>query len=150
MLSIKFNYAALFLKLVQSWFHLSARSFDPYFDTLLLAFSAFGCFIFLPYGCETFLILWNRKSMVFVLRMPFIVVYWYPTQCFLVFLIVGVFVPIIAMTKSIGCIWKFFRLVAFSCVYLSWSSFNHKLKLLSGWRSLPYFAPNIVKSSYVS
>ena len=38
------------------------------------------------------------------LRLPFIAVYWYLTQCFAVFLIVEVFTLIIVMRKAIACI----------------------------------------------
>ena len=119
-LLIKFNRAAPFflLKLLQSWFHPSASSV---------------------------LILRNLKRG-FALRLPFIAVYWYPTQSFAVFLIVKVFTLIIVMTKTIACIWKFFRLVVFSCLYPSSSSFYPRLKLLSGSQSSPYFVANIIKS----
>ena len=57
MLSVKFNYAAPFslLKLFQSWFHPSARSFDL-LATFLLVLCAFGYLTFLPFVRETFLI----------------------------------------------------------------------------------------------
>ena len=66
MLSVKFNYAAPFslLKLFQSWFHPSARSFDL-LATFLLVFCAFGCLIFFPFVRETFLLLWNVKRGIF-------------------------------------------------------------------------------------
>ena len=62
MLSINFNYAAAFflLKLLQSWFHPLASSFDL-LATFLLVFCAFGYLTFLPFVRETFLILWNIK-----------------------------------------------------------------------------------------
>ena len=126
-LPVKFNYAAPFslLKLFQSWFHPSARSFDL-LATFLLVFCVFGYLTFLPFVRETFLILWNVKCGVFM-RLPFIAVYWYLTQCFAVFLIVEVFTLIIVMSKAIACIWKFFRLVVFSCLYRSWSIFYPEL-----------------------
>ena len=61
------------------------------------------------------------------LRLPFIAVYWYLTQCFALFLIVEVFTLIIVMSKAIACIWKFFRLVVFSMPYRSCSIFYPKL-----------------------
>ena len=127
MLSIKFNYAAPFclLKLFQSWFHPSARSFDL-LATFLLVFCAFGCLIFLPSVRETFLILWNGRAQVF-LQLPFIVVYWYLTQCFALLLIAKVVALINVMSKAIAYIWKFFRLVVFSCLYRSWSIFYREL-----------------------
>ena len=66
MLSVKFNYAAPFslLKLFQSWFHPSARSFDL-LTTFLLVFCVFGYLTFLPFVLETFLILWNVKRGIF-------------------------------------------------------------------------------------
>ena len=66
MLSVKFNYAAPFslLKLFQSWFHPSARSFDL-LATFLLVFCVFGYLTFLPFVLETFLILWNVKRGIF-------------------------------------------------------------------------------------
>ena len=82
MLPVKFNYAAPFslLKLFQSWFHPSARSFDL-LATFLLVFCVFGYLTFLPFVRETFLILWNVKRGIF-LRLLFIAVYWNLTQCF--------------------------------------------------------------------
>ena len=61
------------------------------------------------------------------LQLLFIAVYWYLTQCFAVFLIVEVFILIIVMSKTIACIWNFFRLVVFSCLYRSWSIFCPEL-----------------------
>ena len=121
MLSVKFNYAAPFslLKLFQSWFHPSARSCDL-LATFLLVFCVFGYLTFLPFVRETFLILWNVKHGIF-LRLLFIAVYWNITQCFTVFLIVEVFSLIVVISKAIACIWKFFGLVVFSCLYRSWS-----------------------------
>ena len=49
------------------------------------------------------------------------------TQCFALLLIVEVFTLIIAMSKATACIWKFFRLVVFSCLYRSWSIFYPEL-----------------------
>ena len=60
-------------------------------------------------------------------RLPFIAVYWYLTLCFAVFLIVEVFTLIIVMSKVIACIWKFFRLMVFSCLYRSCSIFYPEL-----------------------
>ena len=81
-LPVKFNYAAPFslLKLFQSWFHPSARSFDL-LATFLLVFCVFGYLTFLPFVRETFLILWNVKRGIF-LRLLFIAVCWNLTQCF--------------------------------------------------------------------
>ena len=127
MLSVKFNYAASFslLKLFQSCFHPSARSFD-HLATFLLVFCVFGYLTFLPFVRQTFLILWNVKRRVF-LRLSFIAVYWNLTQCFAVFLIVEVFTLIIVMSKAIACIWKFFSLVVFSWLYRSCSIFYSEL-----------------------
>ena len=60
-------------------------------------------------------------------RLPFIAVYWYLTLCFAVFLIVEVFTLIIVMSKVIACIWKFFRLMVFFCLYRSCSIFYPEL-----------------------
>ena len=127
MLSVKFNYAAPFslLKLFQSWFHPSARSFDL-LATFLLVLCAFGYLTFLPFVRETFLIPWNVKRGIF-LRLLFVAVYWYLTHCFAMFLIVEVFTLIIVMSKAIACIWKSFRLVVLSCLYCSWSIFYPEL-----------------------
>ena len=127
MLSIKFKYAAPFslLKFFQSCFHPLARSFDLLL-TFLLVFCAFGYLTFPPFVRETFLILWKVKRRIF-LQLPFVAVYWYLTQCFAVFLIVKVFTLVIVMSKAIACIWKFFRLVVFSCLYRSWSIFYPEL-----------------------
>ena len=127
LLSVKFNYAAPFslLKLFQSWFHPSARSFDL-LATFLLVFCAFGYLTFLPFVRETFLIPWNVKRRTFS-RLLFIGVYWYLIHCFAMFLIVEVFTLITVMSKAIACIWKFFRLVVFSCLYRSWSIFYPEL-----------------------
>ena len=127
MLSVMFNYAATFslLKRFQSWFHPSARSFDL-LTTFLLVFCAFGYLTFPPFVRETFLILWKVKRRIF-LQLPFVAVYWYLTQSFAVFLIVKVFTLVIVMSKAIACIWKFFRLVVFSCLYRSWSIFYPEL-----------------------
>ena len=81
------------------------------------------------------------------LRLPFIAVYWYPTQYFAVFPIFKVFTVIIVMTKAIVCFWKLFRLVVFSRLYSTWSMFYSRLKWLSGSRFSPYFVANIAKSS---
>ena len=127
MLSIKFKYAAPFslLKFFQSCFHPLARSFDLLL-TFLLVFCAFGYLTFPPFVRETFLILWKVKRRIF-LQLPFVAVYRYLTQCFAVFLIVKVFTLVIVMSKAIACIWKFFRLVVFSCLYRSWSIFYPEL-----------------------
>ena len=45
------------------------------------------------------------------------------SQCFAVLLIVEIFTLVIVISKAIVCIWKFFRLVVFSCLYRSWSIF---------------------------
>ena len=118
-----YQYAAPFspLKLFQSWFHPSARSFDL-LATFLLVFCAFGYLTFLSFVRVTFLIPWNEKRGVF-LRLLFIAVSWYLTHSFAMFLIVEVFTLIMVMSKAIACIWKFFRLVVFSCLYRSWSIF---------------------------
>ena len=86
MLSVKFNYAAPFslLKLFQSWFHPSARSFDL-LETFLLVFCAFGYLIFLPFVRETFLILWNAKKrgiFLWLLCLLFIDISLSVLQCF--------------------------------------------------------------------
>ena len=66
MLSVNVNYAAPFslLKLLESWFHPSARSSDL-LATFLSVFCVFGYLTFLPFVRETFLILWNVKRGVF-------------------------------------------------------------------------------------
>ena len=69
---------------------------------------------------------WNVKRGIF-LRLLFIAVYWYLTNCFAMFLIVEVFTLIIVMSKAIACIWKFFRSVVFSCLYRYWSIFYPEL-----------------------
>ena len=107
--SVKFNYAVPFslLKLFQSWFHSSVRSFDL-LATFLLVFCAFGCLIFLPFACETFLILWNEKGEIFffvillLLLLVFIAIYWHLTQFFAVFLNVEGFTLIIFMSRAIA------------------------------------------------
>ena len=110
-------------------------------------FCTFGC-------CYNFFHLFAKRfwfsemwSAVFVFWLPFIVVYWYLIHCFTVFLIVEVFTFIIVMTRTIACIWNFFRLVVFSCLYSSWSIFYPKLKWLSSSQSSPCFVANILKSS---
>ena len=120
-ISVKFNYASPIspLKLFQCWFHPSVRLFD-HLATFLFVFCVCGYLTFLPFVRETFLILWNVKHGIF-LRLLFIAVYWNITQCFAVFLIVEVFSLIIVISKAIACIWKFFGLVVFSCLYRSWS-----------------------------
>ena len=125
-LSVKFNYAAPFslLDLIQSWFHLSARSLDL-LATFLLVCCAFGYLTFLLFVRETFFILWSGKRGIFW-GLFCIALYWYFTQCFAVFLI-EVFTLIIVMSKAIACIWKFFRLVVFSCLYRSWRIFYPEL-----------------------
>ena len=49
------------------------------------------------------------------------------SQCFAVLLIVEIFTLVIVMSKAIVCIWKFFRLVVFSCLYRSRSIFYPEL-----------------------
>ena len=95
------------------------------FGNFFVSFLCLRLFNISPFVRETFLILWNIKRGFF-LRLPFIAVYWYLTQCFAVFLIVKVF-TIIILINAITCIWKFFRLVIFSCLYRSCSIFYPEL-----------------------
>ena len=128
MLSVKFNYAAPFslLKLFQSWFHPSARSFDL-LATFLLVFCAFGYLTFLPFVLETFLILWNVKRGIFFATAFHCCLLISHSVFFSVFLIVEVFTLVIVLSKAIACLWKFFMLVVFSCLYPSWNIFYPEL-----------------------
>ena len=120
MLSIKFNYAAPFslLKLFKSWFHPSSKIVWP-----------FGNF-FVSFLC---LRLFNISSICF--RHVFDTVKckardFFATAFHSVFCSVShrqVFTLIIVRSKAIACIWKFFSLVVFSCLYCSWSIYYPEL-----------------------
>ena len=120
MLSIKFNYAASFspLKLFKSWFHPSGEIVWP-FGNFFVSFLCFRLF--------------NISSICS--RHVFDPVKWkvrdfFATAFHSVFCSVShrqVFTLIIVRSKAIACIWKFFSLVVFSCLYCSWSIYYPEL-----------------------
>ena len=119
-------------------------SFDPLATFLLVFFVCLWLFnissicprdVFDPVKCKARFLFFDCLSLLFSDT----------NQCFVVFLIVEVFTLSIAMTRAIACIWMFFRLVAFFCLYPSWSIFYPRLKWFSGSRCSPYFATNVVK-----
>ena len=115
MLSIKFNYVPPFslLKLLHSWFHPPVSLFDPFVSFLCLRLfnisSTCPRYVFDPVKCKARFLFCDALHCCL--------------QYFAVFLIVEALTLIIAMTKAIVCIWKFFRLVIFSHLYPSWSIF---------------------------
>ena len=147
--SIKFNYATPFslLKLVQSCFRPPAGEPIWSFGNFFVSFLCLGLLnIFSIYSRDVF------DSV----------------ECIAWFLFCG-YLSLMSIDTSLSilqsfsspkfssslspwpCIWKFFIMVVFSCLYTSWSIFHTRLKWLIGsWSPRPYFTANIVRNRYDS
>ena len=107
MLSIKFNYAAAFYSIkTSSKLVPSVGELVWPFGNFLFVFCVFGCLTFLPFVCETFLILWNvKRGFCFATAFHCCLLILHSAFC-----IVShswSFHPHYCNGESIACIWKF-------------------------------------------
>ena len=101
------------------------------FGNSLFLFCTFGCFTFLPFVREPFLILWNvKRGFCFATTFHCCLLILNSVFCIL---ILEAFTLIIVMTKAIACIWKLILQVGSFLLRLSLLKYFLSQALVTQW-----------------